>query len=335
MTLGTFNVGLRGFFKYESVNPDSGRRTLLLDWHENAILDTGRNIMATSSGWAGSGSKCQVGTDSTAANASQTQLLGYVFGTALQFERTWGAQSSAPYYSWDRTTYRFNIGEAGGNNINEAGIGWNISAGPYLISRSRTVDGNGDPVTVTPLIDEYLDVTYELRYYPPLVDSIGTISLDGVVYDTVTRAANVTSWGYPIGPYGAGRAFGKYSISTADWRVFAGVYNAGLDPATGMVIGYLGAITGEPSGLVANCDNITQFNEAYSNNSYQIAFGSNCGLTGWNVSGGRFRAIRFKTTIGDFQTSFTAQGSGLGVPKTSAYQMQLIWTLGWTAAVIP
>ena len=57
------------------------------------------------------------------------------------------------------------------------------------------------------LSTEFLDLTYELRYYPPLIDVLGTITLDGVVYDTTLRAASVTNadyWGSIIGSQIAG-----------------------------------------------------------------------------------------------------------------------------------
>jgi hypothetical protein len=305
------SLGMMGLYKYEAVNKFSGKKRLLVDWHENAILDAGRNIMATSSNWAGAGSSCQVGTNSTPATKADTQLLGYVFGSNTVQAHTWGSQATPPYYSWDLTTYRFGVGDAEGN-ISEAGVGWSTASGPFLISRARVVDGSGNPTTAVVLADEFLDVSYELRYYPPLDDTLGTVTLDGLVYDTVTRASLVTS-----SNGNAGQTMGQRSLFPSDWQAYDGA---------------LGDITQAPSGAFAACDNSDQFNLAYNNNSYEIDMQCNCGTGGWNLGAG-IRCIRIRTNAGDFQTSFTRQGGGgETIPKTASFTMAMVWRLGWVEA---
>lgn len=324
------SVGMAGFFNkleafkgiplYDAdgvwrgrVHEFKGSRRQLTGWMPNQILDEGRNIMASSSNWAGSGSKCQVGTNNTTPSVSDTQLLGYVAGTSVIQAHSSGAQSSTPYYGWDLTTYRFGLGDAAGN-LSEAGVGWNTADGPFLISRALIVDGTGTPTTVTVLGDEFLDVTYELRYYPPLVDVLGTVTLNGVQYDTITRAAAVTSWGQDVGAI-----LGQKSLFNTDWQAYDGD---------------LGTIIQAPSGTSAACDNDDQFNLAYSNNSYQIDMQCSTGPTGWNLGSG-IRSIRIKTNAGDFQTQFNATSGGARVPKDTNFTMELVWRLSWDAAVIP
>ena len=56
--------------------------------------------------------------------------------------------------------------------------------------------------TITPLADEILDVVVEVRYYPPLTDTTGTVTLNGIDYDYIIRAASITNvagWGEFIG----------------------------------------------------------------------------------------------------------------------------------------
>jgi hypothetical protein len=277
------------------------------DENANKLLTAGLNKLSTQSGWMGS---CQVGTDSSQPTAGQTALGAHVAGTSTIHADNYGAQGSVPYYGWRRRTYRFGAGAAAGN-LNEIGIGWGTT-GATLIARHRTVNTLNEETTITVLGSEYLDVTYELRYYPPLVDYASTIVLDGFTYDTLTRAALVTNsnhWGQFIGS-----PIGEYTNANSDWSAWDG------EP---------GDITQNPSGSSVSADNSSGFDEVYNNNSFEQTFGLNVGPTGWNVSGG-FRTIRFRSTAGSYQCRFGRQGGGdEKVPKTSAYQIQLKWTIAW------
>ena len=302
-------LGMRGFMKYESVHPETGKRTLLADWHPNTILDVGRNEMGTRSNWL---TACQVGTDNTLPTAAQTQLLGYVAGTATITNTTFGAQALSPYYQWKRTTFRFGLGSGvGGQNLSESGIGWSVSSGPFLISRALIRDQFGVPQTITPLVDEYLDVTYELRYYPPLGDTTDTLVLDGVTYNVTTRASSVTSGGEFIGQ--------KIGVRTG----FASYFNA-FD-------GEIGAITSAPSGVSAAPDNTSQFDRAYSNNSYRQDMQCDCGISGWNLGAG-IRSVICSTKAFTIQSRFGAQGTDNTIPKSASYTMSLVWRISWAEA---
>jgi hypothetical protein len=286
---------------------------------KNQVLDAGREIMATSTNWAGQGSKAQVGTDDTEPVAGDTQLGGYVAGTAVIHNHDFGAQGSAPYYGWDLTTYRFAQGDAEAV-LSEAGVGWSVSDGPFLITRVLIVDSFGAPTDAVVLGDEYLDLVYELRYYPPLTDVLGTQTFDGVVYDTIARAALVTSWGDNIG-----ETLGQRSESISDWSAFDGD---------------IGTIVQGPSGIRVSCDNKNQFNLGYQSNSYEIDMQCDCGIgTGvgdaWNLALG-IRSIRIRMNGGWFQIQFNAQGTGARIPKNVSKQIVAwIFRLGWTAEAIP
>ena len=304
-------IGMKGFLRLRTINKFSGKCRIDTGWFPNTILNAGRNIMATEANWM---THCQVGTDATAPSQSDTSLLGWVAGTSTIQTTTNGQQASPPYYGWKRRTYRFAAGTVAAN-LSEAGIGWGLS-GSTLISRARILDPIlQTPTTITPLADELLDVTYELRYYPPLVDVTSPqVTLDSVVYDTITRAASVTGdrWSASIGS-----KIGEYSNHVSDWLAYDG---------------NIGTILTAPSGVSANCDNASQYNSAYVNNSYQIQINSNTGSTGWNLGAG-IRSIRFRTTAGDYQTQFNAAVGGATIPKTAAYTMTMSWIIGWTEKV--
>lgn len=323
-------IGCKGLFKLEAIkvkmdedgNPvldengeyiEIGRR-VLADWFENTLLDSGRNRMGSNSDWLNA---CQVGTDNTAPQATDTGLLGYVAGTSSVQETISSAQASSPYYGWKQRRYRFSVGSTAAN-LSEVGVGWSTSSGAFLVSRALIVDGNGDPTTVTPLADEILDVWYEFRYYPPLVDVTGQVTLDGTVYDYTIRASEVN-----IGEYGdlIGNAIGEYSPGSGagvDWIAYDGT---------------IGTILQAPNGN-STSGSADPTNQSYSNNSYQRKMDVSCDGTGWNLGAG-IRSIRIKTTAGRFQTEFSSNPGGNTIPKTVSYTMQMTWVISWVEATIP
>lgn len=321
------NVNMRGFMKFEAVkgvfdsdgNPvrdANGKpmvreetRRVLADWFPNQILDAGRNIMATMDNW---NAHCQVGTDNTLPTVDDTTLVEYFAGSSNVVNNIVGAQGSPPYYQYERKQYRFAAGTVTAN-LSEAGVGWSSANGPFLISRALILDGGGTPTTVTPLADEYLDMFYELRYYPPLVDATGTVTLNGVVYNTKTRASLVTASAFKVG---------------AQIGVLGSVYWVAYD-------GDIGTITQAPSGNPANNDNQNQFALGYVNNSYELDLQVECGPAGWELGAPGIRSIFIRTTAGDFQTQFGAVSDDSPIPKTVSFTMSFTWRLGWTASVIP
>jgi len=266
--------------------------------------------MGTEANWLTS---CQVGTDGTEPSKNDTALLGYFAGSSTITTTTSGNSSSAPYYGWKRKTWRFAEGTVNAN-LSEAGVGWGTT-GSTLVSRARILDPVSlNPTTITPLIDELLDVMYEMRYYPPLVDVIGPqVTLFGTVYNTITRAASVTGglWSSFIGS-----KIGQYSPNGDWWVAYSDV---------------LGTILTGPTGIFESCDNGNQYDSAYSANSYEMKVNCGTGATGWNVAGG-IRSISISTTAGAYQTQFNEVGTvdPLGkIPKDISLGMTMAWTLNW------
>lgn len=309
--------GVRGFMKLEATSVRTGRKRVLADWFPNKVLTTGLNRMGTASDWINCG---QVGTNSTPPQASDTGLLGYIAGTSNIVSNTFAAQASAPYFGYRRLTYRFAAG-ATAANLSEAGVGWSTAEGAFLYSRALIVDPDTQlPTTVTPLADEILDLTYELRYYPPLADINGTITLGAATYDTVTRAADVTSasyWGGFIG-----QEVEHYHLSSSDTNAYDGV---------------LGTLEESPNGVTESLNtslagaSITT--KAYGNNSKQRDIDYVSGPSNWNLGGG-VRSIRITTTGGRYQIQFTAQGTGNPIPKTILNNLGLTFRVSWFEGTI-
>jgi hypothetical protein len=290
---------LGGFFKMEAVRPD-GRRRLLADWFPNLITDRGLNQIA----YGGYMNACHVGTSNTAPNVLDTILAGYVGGTTTIQAGSYGAQATPPYYGWKRLTYRFNVGVATGN-LAEVGIATRAANGgsTVLFSRALILDGGGAPTSITVLADEVLDVTYELRNYPPLTDVLQTVTITGSgTHDLVTRAAFVTGtgWSYSLG------SAASFNTSGVDGFVFNGS---------------IGAITSGPGGSHYN---VSQYNVgSYVDNSLERSGGFGFGLNQGNLAGG-ITASRFQTTLGYYQTSY-APFINKDATKTISFVFKTNW----------
>jgi hypothetical protein len=274
--LPTPRPGARGYVKLDAIRPD-GRVRPLRDWFPNLITNSGLNRLGTN-GVLGA---CHVGTNNTAPAFTDTGLAGYLAGTTTQQANSTGTQSSPPYYAWRRRTYRFAAGVAAGN-IAEVGIANQaLNAGSVNWSRALVLDEDGDPSTVTVLSDEVLDVTYELRLYPPLDDVTGTMTISGSGdHDYTLRASSVTS--------------------NSTWAQFLG-NAASLSPFTNtnlaVYTGNIGAITSNPSGTSSGVD-VT--NNAYSNNSLTRTGYGTYGLNSGNLAGG-IKSVQFYTSLGSYQ----------------------------------
>lgn len=157
----------------------------------NLILDAGLREMGLSGNYL---TYCSIGTSSVTPSASQTKLLGLLrtTGTNASAEQT-GANSDDPLnpYVWRRVKKRFS--PSGSNeNISEIAFG-STKDGTTAFNRALVKDSGGSPTTITLLDDEYLDVVYELRIYPPMQDITGTFTPTGV--DTAPRNYTVRAGG--------------------------------------------------------------------------------------------------------------------------------------------
>lgn len=143
----------------------------------NLVLDSGLNRLSAGSAI---GVVC-VGSGNSTPNKSQTQLDSFVASTTTEQGGVTSIQQAVtePYYYGARRSYRFAEGVAAGN-LSEVGIGWGQQ---NLFNRALIKDVNGNPVTITVLSDEYLDVIVELRVYPQreisgsfnLLDKLGSV----------------------------------------------------------------------------------------------------------------------------------------------------------------
>jgi len=294
---------LAGRFRIEAaVLDDDGNeisRRVAADWFDNLILNQGLDQYGTLSTFLNA---CQVGTGSTAPAVGQTGLANRIAGVAARLSTDTGAQSSAPYFAWSRRVFRFATGVAEGT-LAEVGVGTSAT-GNNLFSRALIQDSGGNPITITVLSTETLDVIYELRFYPPLDDGGGVVNIGGVDYDWVSRASNVTTSGGSLGwsvPESA-----AVGISASQCRVFNGT---------------IGAITGGPSGTSANRTSVT--NAGYTNGTYERSGTAFWQLSAGNLSGG-ITALQVLHGMGVYQVSFDP-----AIPKDNTKELTLTFKHSW------
>lgn len=251
---------------------------------------------------------CQVGSGSTTPSETDTGLVNRIAGTNSNSQQSeQGTSPIAPYYCFRRKTFRFAEGVAAGN-ISEVLVGWLSTDGAY--SRELIRDSLGNPTTITVLPDEVLDVTYEKRQYMPSDDVTGTITLDGVDYDFVGRAANITKNNTGIG-----------------WSIGSIGTSAGTLPSIGNQIAYNGAIgqvTEEPAGTPSAASSATAI--SYSASSLQRDWTLTWGISNGNLAGG-ISAIRTKCGIGTWQFGFTP-----AIPKDATKVLSLTFRHSWARA---
>lgn len=299
-----------GFYRLQAIRPD-GRVRVDTGFFPNLITDVGLNLIGSSQSWVES---VVVGTGNATPTNSDTSLAAQVGSTSNRLSRVGASNQTADRYCYGRAVFRFSAGSAEGN-LAEVGV----YSSTALFSRALILDGEGVPTTLTILEDEALDVTYEVRNYPPLDDVVTTMDIGETTHDITIRVAEVDSmWdllggglGAPIG-WMAGRA------------TFA---SCSLYPSTST----LGAVTGSPSGTPSNNDGGSD--SAYVPNSNARDFSYTFGLTAGNVSGG---AAAILVPLGSQPTSGEAQ-IGMAyqisvdpvIPKNSGNNLALNFRHAW------
>lgn len=304
-------TGMAGRFKLEKYkagrdgNPIAETKEVAADWFDNLILDQGLNGLGVRS-IQGSTSTIHVGSGSSAPQASDAGLDAFIAASSSSQGEVGGVQvSDEPYYHFRRVTRRFSAGSAAGN-LSEVGAGWGSSASGDLFSRALIVDSQGSPTTITVLSDEVLDVTYEIRVYPDITDSTGTIELEGEIFDYTARAWDISS-----------------TSGTARWNLARdGVYSANTARAYDGGIG--GILTG-PSGDASPPSSNTS--GSYSHGSMVGSASYTWGLNSGNIGG--IRSVRLPVGWSFWQIEFSSQVDGSPIPKDDTKELTLTVSHSW------
>jgi hypothetical protein len=268
-------LGLSGRYMIAAVDAETGARRVLADWFDNLITDEGLNQAGTGA----VANVCLVGSGSATPTVNDTGLAALVASTATSPSQTSSAQvATSPYYVTSVRTFRFAQGAAAGN-LAEVGVGRNGSNG-WIFSRALIKDSNGNPTTITVTATEFLDVSYELRIYPPMADSSFNVTIAGVTHACVARTAG-------------------FSANSQVWQPLIffdyGVGNLAA-PVVSVHSGGLGTITGYPSGSGASQ---SANRTPYQNNSLKRTFTGSFPLDSGNFAGG-IASVAFAEYVGGY-----------------------------------
>lgn len=298
------HLELAGYYKITATDKDTQEERVLADWFPNLITNNGMNLL--NQGGHHIMRYCYLGSGSNVPTVNDSSLQTQVAvkerdgGSSADYQ----AKPTPPYYGFATKSWRFVPGEVTGN-LSEVGCGADV-AGVNIFSRSLITDTQGVPITITVLANDYLTVYYELRCYPPLTDTVSTVTIAGVKTECTVRAAEVTS-GYRWGFY----ASGDYST----------VVNGYSSPVT-VYRGVLGSITGSPTLSLGDI-NQSAPTDVYTQGSHFRDGVVNLSLTQGNSAEG-ISAIQFNTWLGSFQVRFNPP-----IVKDNTRTLRLNYRVSW------
>lgn len=311
MTHEPLVAGIKGLYLFEAVRLDEEgneiSRRALTGWVPNLITNAGLNGIGANALYLLS-YYCRVGSGSTAPAFTDTALAAHVAGVA-QLSDSQGQLTAAPWYAWRRIVYRFAAGVAAGN-LSEVGTATTINSGGILFSRALILDSNGNPTTITILSDEVLDVTYELRCYPPTVDVPHSTVIGGVTHTGTLRTCGqstgvqVPNWSTAPSSSGVS-ALGNNQLGTS---------GAGVKVA---------AINAVPASLSYYGQGITPTLSAYVADSYYRDITIQWTLTMGNQAGG-IGAMVIGTWLGALQVDFEP-----AIPKDATKTLTMSFRVSW------
>lgn len=294
----SFRAKAAGFFR---IWKHSSRGTVLAAEFPNLLTNAFYDRVATAATLA----FCQIGAGSTAPAPTDTNLVSYINNTGNAITTNSVYVAGTPDYIEYSRTFRFTAGTATGT-IAEVGMSWTTGTG-NLMSRALVLDSGGSPTTITVLSDETLDVEYRFRWYPPMSDVTGTLTLSGVPYNYTLRASfvNVSGWS-------------AQSLATAG--VGSGTVFSPTVFGTGSV---LGSRTSQPSGGASSLLSATTVLASYTNGTFYRQLNLTVPLANGNVAGG-IKAMTCGFNVGFYQILFDTI-----VPKDSTKVMTFSIRLGW------
>lgn len=317
---------LSGRFKLTIFKADSYGRKIeksarVVAEFDNLILNQGLDRMGNASTSLASSytDACQVGTGSTPPVNTNTGLQTFLAGTATVVNTTSSVQPTPPYYGQVSKLYEFGVGAAAGN-LTEVGVGWS-STGANLFSRALIVDGSNNPITITVLSDEILQVTYILRLYPIEADTPAVVTISGSNYTFTRRPASVTS----INPWALSDT-ASGNRSTAGFGLAVGVNDVYCSSVG------LAAITSAPA-IGAQRSSFTAGTYTLGNYFIDTSMTWNIGTA--NFGGGGIQSVTaLSDNGGTGSTGLYQYGISPGIPKINTQVLTLNYRIQWARRAI-
>lgn len=328
-------VGFRGKYRCVVRKAANGRVVRDTGEFENLILNAGLDWLGnrTYSGIPGASSGADytfVGTGTAAPAVTDTAMAGTWVGTNSTQSASSNNSGSPDYYATWTGTRRFNAGVATGT-WTEVGIGTRYvpSGQPAinrLFSRALIVDGSGNPISITVLADEYLDVTYILELHQEPGDFSGSFLISGTAYNYTGRR------GYA----------GQLAIGSS-WFASALTLNPTPNPGYPHSVTFTSTTSPSTSALGDISETLTKSSSvspaglvvtetAYTPGTYTLQASDTYGLAVGNAANGLIGFLRgLCGTAGS--PNYMRSGWQIlldkPIPKTSSKILVLNWTASW------
>lgn len=283
-----------GIYTAYSVSED-GIETLLGST-ENLVVDSGIDLI-NRSGDSVILHTCIVSSDNTAITSTTNSIPGIVARTSTRMHDTYGAQDSAPYYLWYRTTFEFGVGAANGN-LTKVGI---TDSSGTLFSVAMFRDNEGQPVTIQPMERERLRVVYEYRVYISTEDvvfsDVQVFPQRDELYKITIRPADITSGS--LAQYLDRGLYITYDLDA--------------------YLGNIAPITTSPNNRVQTKDGFRS--KSYTNGDHSRTYLLSGGYSDFNHSEG-IASMRIRTSRGNYQVGFNPP-----LKKTNQELLNLSFTI--------
>lgn len=240
-----------------------GSRHVATPWTNNLITDSGLDNMSSSTFMR----QCSIGAGNAEPSPADVEL-----GSTLA--TTSGSTALGPRdvdagFNSIVGTYVFGQGEGVGI-ISELGV--RPTSGP-ITTRALIRDQDGNPTTITKGPMDVLTVTYQLREYPDLTDTVSQVENPhtGVTYDVVSRGLSA-NWGGRLDLWHRLGPMQLQSGTTRDGNKLSALSSSDLLPPTDSAPSSStnGATTNVPEGYVSGSfyqDMICTFEEDTGNAS--------------------------------------------------------------------
>jgi len=305
-------IGLRAEFK--AVLLEDGKVVEETDWNSNMITDL---CLTAIHSWSCQ-QRCFIGSGTTPPATTDTSIEtllpgsninGADVGTPIQPAVTPIPAVAPDWGHWSMKKFRFEAGNGTGS-VNEFILG-TASAGIYKsISGSNAMHRHVLPATINKAANQVLDVYFKYWSYPDIIPTTGTVTIQGINYDTETSyyALDSNNRGSMFVNIGQSLVFGSY------FKCWDGA-PAGLTGA-GPTGNYADGGYDTSRGLI---------NSGLGFGDWKVW----SGLDVMNTASGIITVLGCQTTIGyRIQTSFAATDGpniGGGFPKTNTDIINATW----------
>lgn len=306
-------IGIKGFFRCV-LRTRAGIILKDTGWFPNVITNSGMEFIRDQTSWF---QWLELGQGSTAPAQTDTNLTSVLDGIRKTGSGAGEDWTSTYYYL--RYKHTFAEGESTGN-VRELALFRN-SVGGNCFSHALIRDSGGNPITIVKGADKILDVYYEIRNYPKLTDTTGTINITHppndtpISYDYTVRAAEFADPGGSPVRWGVQ---GRETLVNTSSRYIA--YTGGdLGPTNGVPTGTsLGSLFGDTGFEVSIIGSGNYYNDV----QLQV------GIDLWNHANG-ILAVRFVTGNCVWQIKYAQVTGGGAIPKTDEDRLRLNFRLSW------